>query len=198
MHRLFHSLVVCSAGLTIVQCGGKSKSDDDQPDPARGGMAPSSGGSATAGSGDRAGSAGGGGVSGLAGNSRSGGGMDNGAAGETSYSLHPDGPSEQWLCNATVWCGEGGQIPLDGIFCALEAQRPVAAADCQPDELFTCMSGLIDGESVRYSCECAAAPEINDPCPCPQIMVGECSGASPPVQCSTESICFCALTCILR
>src|SRR5687768_9325933 len=29
MHRLFHSLVVCGAGLTLAHCGGKSTGDGD-------------------------------------------------------------------------------------------------------------------------------------------------------------------------
>jgi hypothetical protein len=30
MHRLFHTLVVCGAGLTLVQCGGKSNTGEER------------------------------------------------------------------------------------------------------------------------------------------------------------------------
>lgn len=219
MARLFQSLVVCGAGLTLLDCGGRLAShgaEDDSTNGA-GGSSATSGGTASSTSGSPTSSTTGG-ASAQAGTSSSSGGLnlagiDTGgsggfaAAGAPSGGATvdiPPGAESQWVCDPTNLQGcidvPVGQ-PMLGFSittpCHTETNRPKSPADCGPGTLFTCVTGNYAEKLVLFNCECRS--KLPDECTCPFLRVG-CAGADVRApQCDAEqALCGCAYTCILK
>lgn len=221
MHRLFHTLVVCGAGLTLAHCGGKSSTDADddgaddsggsagsgsssggvKPGSGTGGSSTADGGKAAGGSTSPGGRGGAGGSVGAGGVST--GGVSTGGVGGTNAmggmgGLAPTGPTERWTCTI-----EGCFGALTGpAGCTVDPDRPEGPSDCEDGELFACVAAwLSDGSEVRVNCECVPLPPDDEPCPCPSTTGTSCA-AEPPFEreaCAAgESVCSCALTCILK
>jgi hypothetical protein len=201
MHRLFHSLVVCGAGLTLAHCGGKST--DDEGDTERGGSgsgASASGGSQPGGSGASAGSPSRGGSGGydpggVAGSLSATGGTGN-IAGIGGSPPQPDGPTEQWACVfSEQWCGSYDPTIVPLLDCKRDTARPVSQDDCPPDTRFSCMNGYVNAEVVPFQCDCVAITPGT--CGCPELDA-DCFRGSPPNECPDTSFCGCVYTCILK
>ena len=198
MARLFHSLVVCGAGLTLLQCGGRSVgSSEGEPGEGSesGASNAGSGGKGTAGSGVATG-----GIS-LGGSVQipTLGGMSAGGSGpiiDPGMPV-PDGPSPQWSCQSTgAYCSQG-LVEITGLDCQRDASRPASPAECKGDAVFTCMKGYYGDAQVLFNCECHE-PALDGSCVCPEFSSG-CARAMPPAMCNPFGVeCGCALTCILK
>jgi hypothetical protein len=223
MSKLFHSLVVCGAGLTALQCGGKALQSGEDPNSGESGGAPSSAGSSSTQLGGRGGSfsVGGsmsiggalstGGTLGFAGAVSAGGtlafggavsvggNVGVGASGGVGAALSP---WQQWDCTAfdTNGCVGVGTTVVSGFgliqACRVEPTRPRSQADCQPGQIFSCLIGVLGNQYGPINCECLP-PSSGVPCFCSPSIVS-CASAQP-VACGTDqSYCGCAYTCILK
>jgi hypothetical protein len=185
VHRLFHTLVVCGAGLTLVHCGGKSNTDEE-PSDAVGGEGGSS-------------SPENGGEAGVGGSVSMGGSVESSGMGGTGGTIvlgdpvPPAKPTERWSCSQRDCVSD----VLSGESCWVAANRPAGADECGPAEIFACMAASLEGAEVRTNCECVPRPENDADCPCPSD--SGCLDEAPyPGECSDgASICRCASTCIL-
>jgi hypothetical protein len=221
VHRLFHTLVVCGAGLTVVHCGGQSSSDDGNDDdgsggtsgttstgastgvggasPASGATGPVAGTTSVGGKGGAAGSSGAGGLSsgGVGGKGGFGGFGTAGTnvAGSTSMGGAPSNTG-QFFCEVYDQCGSTG---VKQETCVPEPDRPSSISDCDDGELFTCINVWISGTEARVNCECAPEPAEGEPCPCPAADAG-CELVPYQFETCEEGAytCQCALTCILK
>jgi hypothetical protein len=199
MSSLFHSLVVCGAGITLLQCGGRAQVSGDEP--TSGGAGGSTGGRGSSAQGGRA-SVGGmfslggalstGGTFGVAGSPGAGG--ASGAFGGTSA-------WQQWDCSTDNihGCATGPDSGLAfelGQSCGVNPARPRSANDCGAGQVFSCLTGELNGETGLFNCACL--PRTADvPCPCPSSGLG--CNASYSSKCSDVQVhCSCAYTCILK
>lgn len=198
MSRLFHSLVVCGAGLTLTGCGGRYDGGRPESSDAGNGGGP---GGASAGMG-------------LAqppvlevGGSQSVGGTSASAGfnfGGTAPGPILPGSEGQWSCDdEIIGCdlGPGRDPSRDGFAlgqqCIRDLARPKSQADCQPGSVLSCLLGSFEAIPVWFNCECL--PLDAQMCPCPSVAGGGCSFSSGPVTCSPEQVvCGCAWTCITR
>jgi hypothetical protein len=196
MARLFHSLVVCGAGLTLLNCGGRSagQQGDGGADETSG-----SGGSSTAG---KAGDGGRGGSGPVQGGASSGGlslgGTQNApmGGGAPSEPRRPEGPTEQWGCDASgVFC-RGGRFDLDYADCVRDVTRPTSQAECGDGQVFTCLQGYLGQETVLFNCACSPTPSAG--CACPEVLDNCGARLESPTSCGATSVCGCAITCILK
>jgi len=220
MARLFHSLVVCGAGLTLLECGGRVATHvaaDDSTSGA-GGSSAAPGGAANSTSGSSTSSATGG-VSAQAGTPSAIGGLNLGgiemggvggtfasagtAFGGATVDILP-GAESQWVCDSTNVQGcidvPVGR-PMLGFSittpCRAETTRPKGSADCDPGTLFTCVTGNYAEKLVLFNCVCM--PQEPDSCACPSLRSG-CSGVDYRASlCDVDqAFCGCAYTCILK
>jgi hypothetical protein len=204
MTHLFHTLVVCGAGLTVVGGGGRSESDAREPEPARGGSS-SEGGSGSVGNGSGAVSHGGlmltpaGAPSiNIAGSSSLG-----GTAATMPGPLLPRAEG-QWVCAAELMgCSEGFFDGLQAVgfalssACAADSARPKSSDDCAGQGTFSCSLGFFNGQGVLFNCECKT-PALNQGCPCPETGSG-CYGSWGAEYCDElQAYCGCAMTCIAK
>jgi hypothetical protein len=194
MARLFHSLVVCGAGLTLVHCGGRSAGHGD----------------ADEASGTSQGSAAGNGDGGRAGTTTAQGGASAGAlslggalsvpsggsAGAPTDARRPSGPTEQWGCDASGISCSGERFNVDYRDCARDQTRPRRVEDCPAGTMLTCLKGYLDDEAVLFNCACS--PPEADGCACPEVLDSCSARVEPPQTCGQTSECGCAITCILR
>jgi hypothetical protein len=222
VHRLFHTLVVCGAGLTVVHCGGQSSSDDGNDDdgsggssgttstgastgiggasPASGATGPVAGTTSVGGKGGAAGSSGAGGLSSGGVGGKGGFGGFGTAGTNVAGSISMGGAlsnTEQWFCEVRAQCGLT-LVKLET--CVVESDRPLDPSDCGDGELFTCFNASLASGDILVNCECVPAPPDDAPCPCP-VTTGSCE-PEPSYQqqpCENDtSICQCAVTCILK
>jgi hypothetical protein len=215
MSRLFHSLVVCGAGLTLLDCGGRfaeREKDDDVKASGRAGAASGrgstgaasgTGGSASVGGG--VGASGSEAVGGLSLGGFAGGNAPGGttSAGGSGVIVLP-GAQAQWVCNDELFACEDGLHeghPVTGFQiatpCQVDPKRPTSAADCAMGESFGCLVGFIEGQTVLFNCECAD-PNLVGQCHCPATANG-CWRPGAPHYCDLQqTVCGCAYTCILK
>jgi hypothetical protein len=198
MRRLLHALVVCGAGLVLLQCGRTTRDRDKalassgavagSSEPAHGGDRSASGGADHGGAHD---GSGGSPDHDRGGEEASGGAeTDLGLAGAAS-----GGPSEQWSCDPRyMWCPDVGTpalLELSAEHCVRDATRPASAADCDSDHIFSCMAGVLDGVELLFNCECASPGNLEKPyCPCPELD-SRCFDEVAPQQCGDASECRC-------
>ncbi|HVY25499.1 MAG TPA: hypothetical protein VHB79_03070 [Polyangiaceae bacterium] len=222
MARLFHSLVVCGAGLTLLECGGRvagHEGGDDQGATSAAGQTSSAGqnndghgaSSSLGGASAQAGSAPS--IGGLHLGGFGTGGLDTGgspAAGTASGGatvIVPPGAQAQWDCDgANISSCEfngGSAGPAHPAFnidvpCRTNPDRPKESDDCPANTLLTCFDGTYAGQSVLFNCECVS-PQGADACTCPAFHAGCAYSTYQPVDCTTErALCGCAQTCILK
>lgn len=191
MSRLFHSLVVCGAGLTLTGCGGRY--DREQPEQSDAGSANGGGaGGASAGAGvaqppvlDVGGSQSLGGTSAVAGFNFGG----------TAPGPILPGSEGQWSCDDEVGsCGDGFILQQQ---CVRDVDRPKSQADCRTGSVLSCLYGSFESIPVLFNCECL--PLVGEMCPCPDVVDGRCLDSSGPLTCSPEQVvCGCAYTCITK
>lgn len=194
MSSLFHTLVVCGAGLTLLECGGKYSYLVEQEDEPSAGRSPGGSGAAVAGNGGA--TSAGSGVGGLL----LGGGPPDGPPPSAGYpSVAGAGNADEQLECSNLACGGPGTGESESTFkitgaCARAPARPQSVADCGANESLACLVGMLANRRVLFNCECTAA---NDSCACPNLMLG-C--ASPQLDvCSDRQVrCGCAWTCILK
>lgn len=196
MSRLFHSLVVCGAGLTATGCGGRYDSGERQ-EPSDAGSANRGGSGSAVGSG----SAGAGGAPplmlGLGGGPSLGGapGVSGFTFGGTAPGPILPGSQGQWSCDDELGACNDGFIL--GKQCFRDASRPQSQADCAPGSVLSCLYGSLDSVPVLFNCECL--PLVGEMCPCPDVAGGGCVNSGGPLTCSPEQVvCGCAFTCITR
>jgi hypothetical protein len=192
MSRLFHSLVVCGAGLTLTGCGGRY----DSREPPESSETGSGSGAAAGGS-----SAGTGGAPpimiGVGGGPALG-----GAPGVSGFTFGGTAPGAiladsqgQWSCDGRFsGCSDGFIL---GQQCVRDDSRPRSQADCAPGSVLSCLYGSLDSIPLLFNCECL--PVAAEMCPCPDVVGGGCIHSGAPVTCSPERVvCGCAFTCITR
>ncbi|MGC4089276.1 MAG: hypothetical protein QM756_15595 [Polyangiaceae bacterium] len=203
MANLFHSLVVCGAGIGLMQCGGEANQNAS----ATGGVA--AGGASTSGGTSAAGGALGGANGTVSGGSGAGGSTANGGSGVVpTGSVQPwgstDYPSTQLNCDHELFrCSPGvfqddavGAWVIDGS-CVLEPQRPRSADDCAANEYFSCSLAVFpDDPTLVLPVSCACLPKQAGACGC--SATAGCSEEFPSLCTETISICGCAVGCILR
>jgi hypothetical protein len=187
--NLFHSLVVCGAGLSALRCGGRSQLEQGL-DEAGGG---------TGGTPDAAGSAG---RMALGGASSVAGAPSVAGAGGAAGTMHST-EWQQWDCTsddavgcvpASLSSAQANAIELRHR-CRSDRTRPKSSADCAPHLVFSCMLGVLANELGPINCSCLA-PTPDEPCPCPERIETYWSAQS--VICDgTQSYCGCAFTSIL-
>jgi hypothetical protein len=219
MARLFQSLVVCGAGLTLLDCGGRRASHgaDDGSVSGGGGSSATPGGTASSTSGSPTSSTTGG-VNAQAGTPSSSGGLNVGGIdiggggglatagtgfGGATVDILP-GAESQWVCDEANLEG-CSDVPVGRPMlgfsitspCRAETTRPKSPADCQPGTLFTCVAGNYAENLVLFNCVCMKNEP--DSCACPSLRVG-CTGADYQAsKCgSDQALCGCAYTCILK
>jgi len=195
MSTLFHSLVVCGAGITLLQCGGRAQVSGDEP--TNGGAAGSTGGGASSAQG---GVVAGGGTLSMGGPVSTGGTFSVGGSMPTGTGGSFGGTSawQQWDCTPDNVHGCASAEREDTSFalgqsCGVNPSRPRSAKDCAAGQVFSCFVGELNGESGPFNCACL--PRTDDvPCPCPSSDLG-CSSS---YKCSDVQVqCGCAHTCIL-
>jgi len=209
MSSLFHSLVVCGAGITLLQCGGRAQVSGDEP--MNGGTGGSMGGR---GSSAQGGVVSVGGTLSLGGALSTGGTIDVGGSTWTAGSSSVGGSLgaagsfgsfggasawQQWDCSADNLngCAYGQDMAFSlAHSCAVNSSRPRSAKDCAAGQVFSCLLAQVKGETGPVNCACLPrTPDV--PCPCPGPSTGcETSYAS---ACSDFQVqCGCAYTCILK
>ncbi len=211
MARLFHSLVVCGAGLTLLQCGGRYAGSGGGSEPDEGEGASSQGGATSHGGASHSGTGSGGkltlGGSSTAGTNAFGGSATGGGgpiptAGTTSTDpgfAKPPGPTAQWVCDATGFYCSSGVVDLTDLACKADPSRPQVASDCAGNLVFACALGLYEGRGVPFNCECVPPAADGASCVCPELDGGCQARLQPPGMCSPfASECGCTITCILK
>lgn len=198
MARLFHSLVVCGAGLTLVHCGGRSTGDRDEgnADDTSGtsqGSAAGSGDGARGGTSSAQGGTSGGTLS-LAGAPSVP--IGGGSAGAPSDPKRPAGPTEQWGCDGSGISCSRERFDIDYRACARDETRPRFPEDCPAGTSLTCLKGYVDDEPVLFNCACRSP--MAGSCACPEVLDSCSARVEPPRTCGQTSECGCAITCILR
>jgi hypothetical protein len=191
MSRLFHSLVVCGAGLTLTGCGGRYDSRET-PESSDAGTSNEGAGGSSAGAGPSppvmltpGGSPSSGGAPGVAGFNFGG----------TAPGPILPGSQGQWSCDDEIGaCGDGFILMQQ---CFRDIARPKSQADCQPGNVLSCLYGSFEAIPVLFNCECL--PLAGEMCPCPDVVDGRCVHSSGPLTCSPEQVvCGCAYTCIAK
>lgn len=199
-------MVVCGAGLTLLQCGGRyadrqggtDTGDGDESGSSQGGAAgkpskPPSGMAGTLAMAGSPSSSGGAGVS-------QGGGVASGGSSPSKPPVptKPPGPTEQWVCDLYGSFCNNELFSLDESICFADPSRPVAPEDCKGSSVFTCVRGLLGDTEVNVACACTAPPPDGS-CPCPDIP-SDCDArlVSEPMCNPFISMCGCAITCILK
>ena len=211
MSSLFHSLVVCGAGITLLQCGGRAQVSGDEP--TNGGAGGSTGGR---GSSAQGGFVAGGGTFSLGGSVSVGGSFAVGGsmsvggsfavggsfgAGGTSASFGGTSAWQQWDCapdnvHGCVSGQDSGLVFGLGQSCGSNPSRPRSAKDCPAGQVFSCLIGELNGATGPFNCACLTRT-ADVPCPCPSAGVGCSSSYSD--KCSDFQVqCSCAYTCILK
>ncbi len=207
MSRLFHSLVVCGAGLTLLDCGGRSVERDPSDEPSTSGEPTATGGSGGATSVGSSATGGNsiGGIRGLP----LGGTTSTDSAGSTSTGgastvVVPAGAQGRWTCTTELTgCTSGTHegYPVQGFMiskpCQPDMTRPASGADCETNQSFDCVVGFFGDETVLFNCECTS-PTQGEKCHCPTAHAG-CSAARNVHYCDgQQTVCGCAMTCIAK
>lgn len=204
LSHLFHTLVVCGAGLTVVGCGGHSESDPQEHKPARGGSS-SEGGSGSAGNGSGAVSQGG--IMLTPAGAPSTNTAGSSALGGTAATMPGPplpGAEGQWVCKAELRGCAGGAFESMHVVgfeissaCAADPARPKSSDDCTGQGKFSCSLGFFDGQAVLFNCECKT-PGLNQGCPCPETASGCYSSQGAEYCDELQAYCGCAMTCIAK
>jgi hypothetical protein len=194
MGKLFHTLVVFSAGLCLASCGRSEHDDgtDDDDGGSSGTGGTSAGGSAGDGQGGtlilgQAGTGHAGAEPAPGGATGTGGGSDGG------LSLEPSNVA----CGTVGWDCTSGANGFTMDDCVAVATRPTSQDDCATGERLTCREGrLPSGEWLAFDCECVSGGER---CGCPDEEGDVCHGSVVANECSSEGVlCGCAITCITK
>jgi hypothetical protein len=193
--RLFHTLVVCGAGLTLTHCGGGRADTDDGTSP---GGQTGTGGTGVGGTSTGGASTGGATTGGSAGTPGTGGAPTGGSGGFGGFGGATGEWTNQSYCEA-LYCDsvqfEGRQVGAIPLIepCPIERGRPETPDDCPAGRRFTCALGVADGVARLVNCECLPA---TDACACPDV--AGCIGFNSEACTDEVNICGCAQTCILR
>lgn len=194
MSSLFHTLVVCGAGLTLLDCGGKYSYLVEEGDEPSAGRSPGGSGASVGGHGGA--SSDGSAVGGLL----FGGGPPDGPQPGYPPLAGAGNADEQLECERVRTCGgPSGEGESESIFtltgaCVSAPARPKSVADCGANESLACLVGRLGNRRVLFNCECTPG---NDSCACPDLTLG-CT--SPQLDgCSDRQVrCGCAWTCIVK
>jgi hypothetical protein len=194
MSRLFHSLVVCGAGLTLLDCGGRSIERDPADEPSTSGNAAVAGGSGGATTG---GTSSIGGITGIP----LAGAPPTGGAPPVRVSVGAEG---RWSCTTELTgCTSGTHegYPIQGFeistACPSDLTRPASTGDCPPNSSFDCVVGFFGNQTVLFNCECTS-PAQGEKCHCPEAH-SSCYGARDVHYCDgLQTVCGCAMTCIAK
>ncbi len=203
MSSLFHSLVVCGAGLTLVSCGGRSEWDQKESEPAQGGGS-NQGGSGSVGSG-LVGSGGALMLTPSGGTNSAGSSALGGTTGVTMPGPLLPGAEGQWVCDTELSACAGGFLEdmqvvgfNIGSACAADPTRPKSSDDCAGQGKFSCSIGFFGEQAVLFNCECTPPELDNQGCPCPETG-GGCYSSRGPEYCNElQAYCGCAMTCIAK
>lgn len=201
LSSLFHSLVVCGAGLTLVSCGGRSESGQQESEPAQGGSS-NQGGSGPVATGLV--SNGGGLMLTPSGGTNTAGSSSLGGTATTMPGPLLPGAEGQWVCDSELTgCATSSFEGMQtygfriGSACAADPTRPKSSEDCTGQAKLSCAIGFFDDQAVLFNCECKT-PALSDGCPCPEAG-GGCYGARGPDYCDElQAYCGCAMTCIAK
>ena len=178
MSRLFHTLVVVGASLSIASCGGKSGRDRDGDEGSSGG-APSGGSGGTGGTGSGGVLIATGGV----------------AATEDGGALPDQATLSQWSCAGLFdYCSvlDGQRAWLLRTHCPVDARRPREAADCAEDESYQCHRVSWRSEvALLVNCDCVSRPDAG----CAECPTLQGPDYTPAVYCDeSTTLCGCAVT----
>lgn len=221
MSSLFHSLVVCGAGITLLQCGGRAQVSGDEP-VANGGASGSTGGRgagaqggvvagggtlsvggalSTGGSFAVGGSMSVGGTFGVGGSMAVGGSFGDGGSGGTFGSFGGTSAWQQWDCSPDTVRGCSFGQGMQEAFalaqsCPINPSRPRSAKDCAAGQVFSCVLGELNGETGPFNCACLTRT-ADVPCPCPASN-HNCDETYAAACTDFQVQCGCAYTCILK
>jgi hypothetical protein len=199
MSRLFHSLVVCGAGLTLLDCGGRSVERDPRDEPSTSGK-PAAGGSGGTTTGGTSSASSGGSIGGITGIPLAGAPSTGGA---TTITVSA-GAEGRWTCTTELkGCMSGTHegYPVQGFEisqpCQADMARPASLADCGANSSLDCVVGFFGNQTVLFNCECTSAAQ-GEKCHCPQAH-SSCYGAREVHYCDgLQTVCGCAMTCIAK
>lgn len=190
MPRLFHTLVVFGAGLSLSGCGGRAVGIEESDDPGDDGA----GGAPSGGKG--------GGIT-FTGGRASGNGGARGSGGAPGAGGAPFDPSlsAQWDCTKQLGVCSSNGTPAMAFFleepCPTDPTRPKSTADCAPDEWFECYLAVLAMTPLVVNCQCA--PVAADPnCATCSDVPGYDTRAEPASCVGRTKFCGCAYTGILR
>lgn len=187
MSGLFHCLVVCGAGIMLLQCGGRAQVPGDEP--TNSGAGGSTGGRSSSAQGGVAAVGGtlslGGAVS-TGGTLDLGGSFDLGGSTSTAGSFAVGGTFgaggsfgsfggtsawPQWDCSVDnlhgCISGQNSELVFAlGSQCTVNPSRPTSAKDCAAGQVFSCLLGELNGETGAVNCACLPlTPGMSCPCP---------------------------------